>query len=411
MLPHLRYQLVKDEYVNQFGEDWSEKRPYLQGSPFLALFKKLGYQVEVFARNTVEYHIDPGKEIFPTDSQGMFLQLNYSKDTRKFLNHCNEYDADSNSFPKNDLDIIKSFVERSKNHQNNGPVLSVIKLRGGHYPYRRVRKAFMDKEYYEKEYPFRWGRFKPIDMTKTLMDEERGLPNDKLRDPSEKESVQGLYGNAVRSIDYLLWKTMSELKKQGKYEDSIIVTMSDHGEVLMDVNERNMENRLGHGYLPYKQVSHNLLAIKLPQVSEKELNTKQLASVLDVYPTLLDYLGVDFHQYMNDLPVVGESLYSKQASCEITFQPTYDHPHRRFPNGVKLTKFAVDNGEEKFFLEHILENEEFTGKVKVLRHTNSLDEPIGSKMTKKEISEYLNTRFSSCLSKIFNNRVIVDSIE
>jgi arylsulfatase A-like enzyme len=86
--------------------------------------------------------------------------------------------------------------------------------------------------------------------------------------------------------DDQLERLMSAIKKEGLYDNSIIIVLSDHGETLT-----------GHGTdLRVSGQNHILLSFKLPgKNSHFEVN--RLVSTTDIFPTILDLLGLNLDEY------------------------------------------------------------------------------------------------------------------
>ncbi|MFC4992638.1 sulfatase-like hydrolase/transferase [Rubritalea tangerina] len=119
--------------------------------------------------------------------------------------------------------------------------------------------------------------------------------------PTKEETrlIKNQYFNALAWGDHLAEQFCQNLKKYGKYDDSIIIFMGDHGEEFQDhggwLHVSSLEN---------EQVQSPML-IKWPKsFGRGPAHTE--ASNLDLLPTLLDYLGAD----PTTLDTAGRSLLS-----------------------------------------------------------------------------------------------------
>jgi arylsulfatase A-like enzyme len=94
------------------------------------------------------------------------------------------------------------------------------------------------------------------------------------------------YDGALRMADDQLRRLMSSIKKEGLYDNSIIIVLSDHGETLT-----------GHGTdLRVSGQNHILLSFKLPgKNSHFEVN--KLVSTTDIFPTILDLLDLNLDEF------------------------------------------------------------------------------------------------------------------
>jgi len=98
-------------------------------------------------------------------------------------------------------------------------------------------------------------------------------------------------GNLLRA-DAAINRVFDALHGAGRYDGALIVITSDHGEAFME------HGRQGHNTTLFDEMLHVPLILRLPGGTvPKGVDTKRLASLLDVVPTLLGYL---------DIPTVSE---------------------------------------------------------------------------------------------------------
>src|SRR6266702_4742388 len=76
------------------------------------------------------------------------------------------------------------------------------------------------------------------------------------------------------------------LKKQGWYDNSLIIVVGDHGEGLGEHHEDT------HGIFLYDSTIHVPLIVKLPRQSAAEKIVNAQVRTTDILPTVLDVLGV-----------------------------------------------------------------------------------------------------------------------
>jgi len=94
------------------------------------------------------------------------------------------------------------------------------------------------------------------------------------------------YDGCIRYWDDELGKLIDSLKKQGVFEDTIIIVTADHGEVLKD-----RRGYIGHGGPPYRETINVPLIMTGKRIPDKKINA--LVNTMDIYPTILDYLGLE----------------------------------------------------------------------------------------------------------------------
>jgi len=97
--------------------------------------------------------------------------------------------------------------------------------------------------------------------------------------------IVGLYDSELTYTDMFVAKILQELKRQGLYDDAIIVITADHGEEFME------RGWIGHTATLYQELLHVPLIIKLPTNRPGVVEAR--VSLVDVMPTLLSYLGLE----------------------------------------------------------------------------------------------------------------------
>jgi arylsulfatase A-like enzyme len=115
----------------------------------------------------------------------------------------------------------------------------------------------------------------------------RGLEGVTLEISAEnKQLLIDLYDGEVTYMDDHLGRLFTYLKESGQYDDSVIICMADHAEIVGD-----RSNYFGHAGLAYDQVLRIPLMMKLPGIAPKKID--RFVRTIDVMPTLLAYLEID----------------------------------------------------------------------------------------------------------------------
>lgn len=200
-------------------------------------------------------------------------------------------------------------------------------------------------------------------------------PDDLNRSEKEHWCNENQYINAVRSTDTIFGKTVNELKAKGIFDNSVIVLLSDHGELHGKYKKRC------HGGYPYREISENLTTMKFPGVDSSSFAINYM-SLQDIFPTVFDYMGVrpesDF--------MVGKSILSEynrsNLESSVVIQSAGSSPTR---------KMVLMNGRYKANIEVTEEDEPnfYTSKSFVLKSITSHND----KSLKLE-----GTDFAPCLS-------------
>ncbi len=95
-----------------------------------------------------------------------------------------------------------------------------------------------------------------------------------------------LYDGELRMADRKIDAVLQELRDSGRYDDTLIVLVSDHGDAFGEHGED------GHGGPPYREQIHVPFIIKFPGNRHAGTRVSQPVRLLDLAPTLYDHLGI-----------------------------------------------------------------------------------------------------------------------
>jgi arylsulfatase A-like enzyme/Tfp pilus assembly protein PilF len=113
-----------------------------------------------------------------------------------------------------------------------------------------------------------------------------------------------LYDGEIAYVDSVLAEYFAFLKKQGRYDNALIIVVGDHGEGLGEHGEET------HGIFLYDATTHVPLIVKLPGKAAGKVVDAQVRTT-DVLPTALDFAGVAIPAGLD-----GESLKAYLAGTE-----------------------------------------------------------------------------------------------
>jgi arylsulfatase A-like enzyme len=118
---------------------------------------------------------------------------------------------------------------------------------------------------------------------------------------NERQNAIGLYDGEIRYTDEkLIGPLMDRLREIGIYEQTMVVFVSDHGEEFFD------HGGWGHGHNLYDESLKVPLIIKFPDSLYKGQRISSIVSLVDVFPTILEAMGVN----PSELTIDGRSLFS-----------------------------------------------------------------------------------------------------
>jgi len=118
--------------------------------------------------------------------------------------------------------------------------------------------------------------------------------DDKL-EKKDREALVALYEAEVRYVDDRLKRVFDVIEETGLYENSIIIITADHAEEFFE------HGRYGHAKTHFDEVVSIPLMIYVPDGNPGV--TDYPAALIDIMPTILDYVGADAPPGMS-----GESL-------------------------------------------------------------------------------------------------------
>jgi arylsulfatase A-like enzyme len=104
--------------------------------------------------------------------------------------------------------------------------------------------------------------------------------------PTDLNHLIGLYDGNLSVADAAVGQVLDALKSAGRFENSLIVITSNHGEAFME------HGRQGHNTTLFDGMLHVPLMIRLPGgVIPESFESDRLASTLDIVPTILGFVG------------------------------------------------------------------------------------------------------------------------
>ncbi|MDQ7156534.1 polyglycerol-phosphate lipoteichoic acid synthase LtaS [Staphylococcus warneri] len=133
--------------------------------------------------------------------------------------------------------------------------------------------------------------------------------------PNTGDSTVDGYIQTAHYLDQALEEYVTDLKKKGLYDDSVIMIYGDHYGISENHNNA-MEKLLGEKITPAKFTDLNRTGfwIKIPGKSGG-IN-KEYAGQMDVMPTILHLVGIDTKNYI----MFGTDLFSKQHNDVVPFR-------------------------------------------------------------------------------------------
>ena len=113
----------------------------------------------------------------------------------------------------------------------------------------------------------------------------------------------GAYYALVTEIDHCVGEILNALDEHGIADETIVIYTSDHGDF---VGNHGMVEKAAAGQNVYEEILNIPLIIRYPGNKQNGKCTAELVSLVDIYPTLVDLLGLKMPKLKH--PVQGQSF-------------------------------------------------------------------------------------------------------
>ena len=198
---------------------------------------------------------------------------------------------------------------------------------------------FFNSTHHQYYYPEEFAKFRPY-KAPSIIDYKQG------KDP---KPYLNHYKNSLLFVDSLVGELIETLKQEDKWQDTILIVTSDHGEEFADTRP----TRFGHGSNYTRYQTHVPLVIHWP--GKKAQQYSHRTASVDVAPTLLQD-GLDCENDMDDY-ASGESLFNLESRPVQIMSSYYNYafvtPQGSFvqnPIGLLESKDNQDNSAPELSL-------------------------------------------------------------
>lgn len=160
------------------------------------------------------------------------------------------------------------------------------------------------------------------------------------------QRVWDVYTGYVSLFDDCVGQIVEELKRQGIYDDTLLMVTSDHGEMLGS-------HRMFQKMCMYEESVRTPFFLKFPHGAQAGTRIAEAVSAVDVLPTLCDYLGIQHGQAMSGLSLMplirGEKLEREAVFIQYDGNGSRGNLQRCVVSG--RTKLIVDVFKDETFVE------------------------------------------------------------
>lgn len=279
-------------FYSQFPYHWKTlQETWKKGSPALQLLKKWGYKVRLYSSAQLSYY----------DMENvLFGEKSYLLDSRHAFLH---------SAPESAADTDAAALAKLQKDLEDNP----------EFKQGQIFVVFLDCTHFDYSWPKTWSpKFTPFAQEFAYF---RTIQSEKTIN-----SIKNRYRNSVNYLDSLFGKFAKKMES-----DAIVIFSGDHGEEFFD------HGHLFHNsHLTKEQISVPLY-FKFGDGSKKTVQ-KKVISQMDIFPSIIDYLGVEVPKYFK-----GNSLFQ---DSHFPFAVT-----ARFNAGCAPYEFSIHNGKYKMIAQ------------------------------------------------------------
>lgn len=332
-------------FHSQFPYHWQQAQTHWQmGSPALNLLKKWGYQIRLYSSAQLGYY---GMEKLLFGSQ---LQL---VDLRQNFHHAP---------PSSAADTDAAAIAKLQKDIRDDPALQE----------GQVFIIFWDCTHFDYSWPKNWvPKFTPFAQQLAYFQA--------FHSQNTIHTIKNRYRNAVNYMDSLFGNFFDHLSRK---EEAIVIVTGDHGEEFFEHGHLFHNSHLTH------EQTNIPLYLKFGHQS-KAIQPSVLASQMDVFPTLLDYLSGNPVSFLE-----GHSLFQ---SAKWPYAVT-----ARFNGGRTPYEFSIHNGKHKLIAQFPNRKQIFdTNYLHILSLRTADDKSVPH--FKSNVDSWIQAEFGDALDRLFRD--------
>lgn len=166
---------------------------------------------------------------------------------------------------------------------------------------RPAADLFVFFHFYDIHYPY-GERLPGLDFASAAAPpgyDVRGLGKNPPHNPAVAKHLRDLYDNGVAYTDMEFGRFLARLRQSGRYDEALILFLSDHGE------EFGEHGRFGHQMALYQESLSIPLMIKVPDGNTAGGLNPLPASLVDLMPTILGFCDLDTPPQSEGIDLLG----------------------------------------------------------------------------------------------------------
>ncbi|MEW5899965.1 MAG: sulfatase-like hydrolase/transferase [Acidobacteriota bacterium] len=214
-------------------------------------------------------------------------------------------------------EIVLDMAEKWLSSQQDGPFFLYLQTSDPHWPYYSHNLGMIPEQVRKYE-----DKLIYVD----LLGVDSAIQAAAIRTTPEFLNLVGRYDEELSYTDSLVSRLINFLQQTGRWENTLFILISDHGEEFLD------HDRFSHGHDVWEELTHVPMLIKWPHrpaFSSLPESVSSRVGLIDLFPTLVDYLdlpkprvsmkGTSFREILEkgDDPASKEPLFSESIFQDV----------------------------------------------------------------------------------------------
>ena len=106
-------------------------------------------------------------------------------------------------------------------------------------------------------------------------------------DAADIEELEARYDELICYVDEWVGRIVDDLKATGRYDDTLIIVTSDHGEAFWE------HGFIAHSNWPFEELNRVPLIVKMPHSKGAGRRVERMVGHIDLAPTLVEFVGAE----------------------------------------------------------------------------------------------------------------------
>lgn len=272
-----------------------------------------------------------------------------------------------------------------------GPWLMSVNIYQPHAPFLPARE-FLDR-YDPEKLPAPAYQAGELDAKPVYQRRAQGIANYPFlkMSPLERRKVTAAYYAMVEQVDDAFGRMLSALEESGQADNTIVIFMSDHGEMLGD---HGFYLKGPHFYDPAIRVP---LMVRWPKRYQAGLKCDALVEMVDLAPTLLEAAGIPVLEGMQGRSLTPLLTGASSSHRESVFTEFYD-VRPRAQQSVRASSLRTDSA--RLTVYHDLATGELYDLRKDPGETTNLWNDANARPVKEELTLKLLNRMADSIDPL-----------